>query len=41
MPDEFISKDGMDVTPAFLEYIKPLVGELPGYAKLSYKSYQA
>jgi len=30
MPDEFISDSGCDVTAAFLEYAKPLVGELPG-----------
>ncbi len=34
MPDEFISADGMDVTPAFMDYIRPLVGELPVYARL-------
>jgi 6-phosphofructokinase 1 len=40
MPDEFISKDGTDVTPAFIEYVKPLVGELPQYAKLAYNPYK-
>ncbi len=29
LPKEFIAKNGHDVTPAFLEYAKPLVGELP------------
>ena len=29
LPGEFIAKNGHDVTPAFLEYAKPLVGELP------------
>ena len=35
MPDRYISKDGLFVTKAFLEYVRPLVGELPGYADLS------
>jgi 6-phosphofructokinase len=29
MPDEFINKDGNDVTKAFINYAKPIVGELP------------
>ena len=29
MPDEFIAKNGHDVTKAFLDYARPLVGELP------------
>ncbi|MFC1781055.1 6-phosphofructokinase [Planctomycetota bacterium] len=29
MPDEFINADGNDVTEAFIEYAKPLAGELP------------
>ncbi|QDT55754.1 Pyrophosphate--fructose 6-phosphate 1-phosphotransferase [Caulifigura coniformis] len=37
MPDEFISEDGYDVTPAFTEYLEPLIGELPEYARLKYK----
>lgn len=35
MPDRYISKDGLFVTKAFLEYVRPLVGELPEYADLS------
>lgn len=35
MPDEFISDDGMGVTPAFHDYIRPLVGRLPDYASLT------
>jgi len=35
MPDQFISKDGMFVTKAFLDYAAPLVGELPVYANLT------
>ena len=35
MPDHFISKDGMFVTKAFLDYAAPLVGELPTYANLT------
>ncbi|MEE9384368.1 MAG: diphosphate--fructose-6-phosphate 1-phosphotransferase [Nannocystaceae bacterium] len=34
MPDNFISRDGMDVTRAFHAYARPLVGELPQYATL-------
>ncbi len=29
MPDEFINKDGNNVTKKFIEYAEPLVGELP------------
>ncbi len=29
MPDEFLNADGNDVTPAYMEYAKPLVGQLP------------
>ena len=29
VPKEFIAKSGSDVTPAFIEYARPLVGELP------------
>jgi 6-phosphofructokinase 1 len=34
MPDKYISQTGMDVTPAFLDYVRPLVGELPTFARL-------
>ncbi|MCA8986415.1 MAG: phosphofructokinase, partial [Planctomycetaceae bacterium] len=34
MPDKYINKLGMDVTKAFLEYAKPLVGNLPEYFSL-------
>lgn len=34
MPDEFIAKNGMDVTKAFLDYVAPLIGDLPEYATL-------
>jgi 6-phosphofructokinase 1 len=34
MPDRFISRDGNDVTPAFIRYAAPLVGELPRTARL-------
>jgi len=37
MPDAYIADNGMDVTPAFLEYVSPLVGELPQYAVLAGK----
>ncbi len=32
MPPEFINKAGNDVTPAFLEYARPIVGPLPKVA---------
>ncbi len=35
MPNNFISRDGMFVTKAFLDYAAPLVGELPPYANLT------
>lgn len=34
MPDEYISADGRFVTPACVEYLKPLVGPLPEYVRL-------
>jgi 6-phosphofructokinase 1 len=34
MPDEFISPQGNNVTPACLAYLRPLVGPLPEYARL-------
>ncbi len=34
MPDEFISNDRLDVTEACLQYLRPLVGELPHYVRL-------
>ena len=35
MPDNFISKDGLFVSKAFLDYARPLVGDLPKYTNLS------
>jgi 6-phosphofructokinase 1 len=38
VPDEFISEGGNDVTAAFLEYARPLIGgPLPSYARLRMK----
>ncbi|MEZ6065416.1 MAG: diphosphate--fructose-6-phosphate 1-phosphotransferase [Planctomycetaceae bacterium] len=34
MPNEFIAPSGFDVTPAFNEYIRPLIGNLPEYVSL-------
>ncbi len=34
MPDRFIAKSGMDVTKAFMNYVTPLIGELPVYQSL-------
>jgi len=33
MPDAFINKAGNDVTPAFLEYARPIIGPLPKVAQ--------
>ena len=33
MPAKFINKDGNDVTAAFIEYVKPIVGPLPKIAR--------
>ena len=35
MPDEYINQDANYVTDAFLEYLRPLVGELPEYTRLA------
>jgi 6-phosphofructokinase 1 len=35
LPQEFIHRDGNDVTPAFIEYAKPLIGTLPPVARLA------
>ena len=35
MPDEYINADGNFVTPACIEYLKPLVGPLPEYVRLA------
>ena len=35
MPAEFINSAGNFVTPAFLDYLRPLVGPLPQYARLA------
>ena len=29
VPKEYIARNGHDVTPAFVEYARPIVGELP------------
>jgi len=34
MPAAYIHKDGNDITPAFLEYVKPLAGPLPEIGQL-------
>ena len=35
MPDEYINEEGNFITDAFLDYLNPLVGEMPKYGKLS------
>jgi len=34
MPDEYISESGADITKAFIDYLKPLIGEFPTYSIL-------
>ncbi len=34
MPDEYINEAGNGVTEAFLDYVRPLVGDLPEYVRL-------
>lgn len=41
MPDHFITEDGYGVTPAFLEYVEPLVGPMPEYSTLSSRRAEA
>ncbi len=36
MPAEYLSADGMFVTDAFLDYVRPLIGELPEYVNLPF-----
>jgi len=36
MPNEFINEDGNFPSAAFLDYLRPLVGELPEFAELKY-----
>ena len=33
MPDEFIDDENMFVTDACIEYLRPLIGELPKYVR--------
>ena len=35
MPDEFLNKAGNFPSAAFLDYARPLVGELPAYVRLA------
>lgn len=37
IPDNYISDDGFFVTGEFMDYIRPLVGEMPRYAELKLK----
>ncbi len=34
MPDAFINRAGNDITPAFLDYVRPIVGPLPAVGRL-------
>jgi hypothetical protein len=35
MPRKFINKDGNHVTPAFLNYARPLVGAMPEVERIA------
>jgi len=35
MPDEYINDEGNFVTEAFVDYVRPLIGELPRYTELA------
>jgi 6-phosphofructokinase 1 len=35
MPDEYINEDGNYVTPAYYDYVRPLVGVMPSVARIS------
>ena len=35
MPDEFIGPHANDVTPAFIDYLRPIVGPLPRIGRLN------
>jgi 6-phosphofructokinase 1 len=34
MPDEFINAEGNHVTPKFVEWLRPLIGEMPVVGRL-------
>jgi hypothetical protein len=34
LPQEFRNAEGNDVTPGFLEYVAPIVGEIEAYPRL-------
>jgi len=34
MPSEYINERGNDVTPEFMDYIRPLIGDIPEYVRL-------
>ena len=41
MPDEYIASDRLFVTEACLEYLRPLIGELPEYVRFEGVPYQS
>jgi 6-phosphofructokinase 1 len=36
LPDAYIAESGTDTTREFLEYLEPLVGAMPRYARLAH-----
>ena len=34
MPSEYFNAEGNHVSPSFIDYMKPLTGEFPGFVKL-------
>ena len=40
MPREYLNEEGNDISPAFLEYLRPLISPLPEFVELENKYYQ-
>ena len=40
LPEEYINSEGNNVTQEFIDYVKPIVGELPEIGLLEQKSYK-
>jgi hypothetical protein len=39
MPNEFICSDRLFVTEACLDYLRPLIGEMPNYVRFAAEPY--
>lgn len=40
MEDIYINSEGNDITPAYIEYLRPLIGELPPYEQIQAPEYK-